>query len=65
MAEPVIFDEGGVWVLVKENAESCPLDAATEGIPPNESETKESGNGGLLAFAVAVGAVALHLIGGA
>ena len=60
MAEPVIFDEGGVWVLVKENAESCPLDAATEGTP-----TEEPGRGGLLAFAVAAGAVALHLLGGA
>lgn len=60
MAEPVIFDEGGMWVLVKENADSCRLETATADTP-----TEEPGRGGLLAFAVAVGAVALHLLGGA
>jgi hypothetical protein len=60
MAEPVIFDEGGMWVLVKENADSCRLETATADTP-----TEEPGRGGLLAFVVAAGAVALHLLGGA
>lgn len=60
MADEVIFDEGGMWILVKENADFCRLETTT-----SASADEQPGKGGLLTFAAAVGLVALHLIGGA
>jgi hypothetical protein len=60
MAQPIVQGDGGVWVLVEENATMCEVDpfgvAATEG--------GGQSYGPLLVFGAAVAVAAFHLTGG-
>ena len=62
MSQVVIPDEGGLWVLVEENANSCSIDAEA-GVAEGVLAEDARGKGPVVLFLMAVGAAALHLVG--
>ncbi|MFA6695021.1 MAG: hypothetical protein WCR85_00190 [Sphaerochaeta sp.] len=67
MAQDVIPDVGGVWVLVERGASACAIPNAmtNEATTPQRVEEGRMGKGPLLLFLAAIGIEALHLNSGA
>ncbi len=67
MAQTIIPGNGGVWVLVEENAPICGIGVSPYGISASGAAAEDDdgiGKGALAAFLAVVGMAAIHLVGG-